>query len=229
MKTFHRVFVVCAMVSLTGCATAKMGSVRTTTTPSVRAEVTVPNRTKKEVTDALVGEVVSRGFTVVTVSDYNIVFSKPISTVATSTKRGARSNGTAEQRLSFTIAETSAGVRIVLANQIATNPGSAYEKVSDTGGGPAGEGWRQFLTTFPNIFKGRVGISLDNYNIVTNVLQGSPAMDAGIQKGDKIIRVDGAPYTRTDQLTGEPDTKVIVVVLRQGQEMPFILYRKMLK
>lgn len=235
MRTLYRILAVCATVSLVGCAagTGKMAMVRSpaATGQAVRPEVTIANQTKKDVTDALVGEVVSRGFTVVTVTEYTAVFSKPFNTAATSPslKRGARNGGSAEQRLSFTIAKTVGGVRVVLVNQIVTNPGTANERFSDAGAGPAGEGWQQFLATFFNVFKGRVGMSIDAYGYVTNVLQGSPAMEAGIRTGDKILRVDGAAYARTDQLMGEPDTKVIVVVSRQGEELPFILYRKVLK
>jgi len=233
MKTLNRILAVCAIIAFTGCAagTAKMGTVSSTGsgTTAVRPEVTIANQTKKAVTDALVGEVVSRGFAVVTVTDYTVVFSKPFTATATPMKRGARTGGAAEQRLSFTVVEAGGGVRIVLTNQIVSNPGTAYEKITDAGGGPAGEGWQQFLTAFTVLFKGRVGLSIDAYGTVTNVLPGSPAAAAGIQTGDKILRVDGAPYARTEQLTGDPDTKVVVVVLRQGEELPFILYRKVLK
>jgi S1-C subfamily serine protease len=239
MKELYRVLGLCAIAACAGCAAAPSGkTVRTAasgtpaaTTAAARPEVTIANQSKKDVTDALVGEVVSRGFTVVAVTEYTAVFSKPIEAAAPSLslKRGARSGGAAEQRLSFTIAKTGEGVRIVLVNQIVSNPGTAYERVTDAGAGPAGEGWRQFLASFPNAFKARVGMSVDGYGVVTNVVPGSPAQAAGIQTGDKIIRVDGAPYSGTSQLTGDPDTKVIVVVSRQGQELPFILYRKVLK
>ncbi|OGR80792.1 MAG: hypothetical protein A3I11_07950 [Elusimicrobia bacterium RIFCSPLOWO2_02_FULL_39_32] len=224
MKTTIRLLAFFAFLSFFGCATT-----RVLNTPSGKPEVIIENKTKKEVADALVSEMVSRGFTIKSVSDYTLVFSKPLDNIAASLLFGSQYDATPEHRPSFMIFESGAGVRVVLTNQIVTNPGSAYERVTDASGGQAGESWQDFLTLFPNVFRGRVGIFVDNKSIVTNVLQSSPAMTAGMLKDDKIVSVNGVPFSKISQLVGDPDTDVIIIVLRQEKELNFTITRKILK
>lgn len=198
-------------------------------TPSGKPEVTIQDKTKKEVTDALVGEMLSRGFTIKSVTDYTVVFTKPLDSFAAALLFGSNYDVTPEHRPSFMLVESSAGVRIVLTNQIVTNPGSAFERVTDASTGEAGQSWQDFLTGFTNLFRGRVGLHIDNKGVIANVTEGSPAMAAGILKGDKLVSVDGVPYSKISQIVGDPDTQVTLVVLRQGSELSFTLTRKLLK
>jgi len=224
MRTFIKSFCFFILISILGCASSKPLN-----TPSGKPEVTIQNKTKKEVTDALVSEMLSRGFTIKSVSDYTVVFTKPLDSFAASLLFGSRYDTTPEHRPSFMIVESGAGVRIVLTNQIITNPGSAFERVTDASTGESGQSWQEFLTAFPNLFRGRVGLYVDDKAVVTNVIEGSPAMVGGIVKGDKLVSVDGIPYSKTTQLVGDPDAQVTVVVLRQGSELSYTLTRKILK
>lgn len=222
MKYF---FVFVTFVSLIGCAASNVLN-----TPSGKPEVVIEKKSKKEVADALVSEMVSSGYAIKSVSDYNIVFGKLIdNNLAASLLFGSRYDITPEYRPSFAIFETDAGVRIVLTNQIVTNPGSGYEHVTDANGGAAGKSWQEFLAVFPNVFKGRTGIRVDKNGTVLDVIQGSPAMTEGIQKADRLVTVDSVPYSDISQLIGEPDSMVNVVVRRNGKELAFAIKRKVLK
>lgn len=55
----------------------------------------------------------------------------------------------------------------------------------------------------------------------------TPAATAGIQTGDLIMRIDGKPVSglslseATDQMRGEPGTKIILTILRESEAEPF--------
>ena len=68
--------------------------------------------------------------------------------------------------------------------------------------------------------------------LVVGVMKGSPALDAGIQAGDIIRRVDGVEYTgkelskATSVLKGEEGTDVTVIVYRAGEELELKITRR---
>ncbi len=68
---------------------------------------------------------------------------------------------------------------------------------------------------------------LDGYLYVISVIDGSPSEDAGLQSGDRIVRIDGesAIGIKHDEvrqrLRGEKGTRVVVSVERTGVEVPF--------
>ena len=223
MRSIHLVMAACALAALGGCA-PQAGMVRYA--PPRRLEVTIPNATKKDVTDDVVSAMVAREFTIVAITDYTAVFSRQLSDGSAARGRKMARAAAQEERASYTIVTAGNGVRLVLTDQLITNPGSPSERVTDASGGAAGDSWQEFLNGLPNLFRGRIGISIDRANTVISVTPGSPAADAGIQAGDVMLRVDGAPYTKPDQLIGDPGTKVVVVVTRQGKEVPMIIYRK---
>lgn len=63
-------------------------------------------------------------------------------------------------------------------------------------------------------------------------IPGSPAEEAGIKAGDKIIKVDGIEYTSEDfsniskYIKGEAGTKVNIVIERDGKEISFDIERR---
>lgn len=111
---------------LSGCATTQ-----TLKTPSGRAEVTIPNATKKQVMDELTNEMINKGYAVKSMSDYNVVYAM------TDTSFKARmffgtATSTPERRIAYNLIENSDGVRIVLNNyQIISNPGTGYESIME--------------------------------------------------------------------------------------------------
>jgi hypothetical protein len=126
---------------LSGCAT-----IEPLHTPSGKPDITIPNVTKKQVTDVLVNQMLERGFNIKSANDYNIIFTKPMEKFGEQLLLGSQYNSTPENRISANIVESSAGIRIVLNNQAITNPGSGYERVTDLNSGNYGMYWQNFLS-----------------------------------------------------------------------------------
>ena len=72
--------------------------------------------------------------------------------------------------------------------------------------------------------------AFDNGYLVLAVLPDSPALEAGLQAGDRIIAVDGAALTAEvdprGPITGEAGTSVTLTVVRDGQELSFTMVRR---
>jgi hypothetical protein len=209
---------------LAGCATTKPLN-----TPSGKPDITIPNVSKKQVTDALVGQMLTQGFNFKSSSDYNIVFIEAMDSFCEKSLLGSGCNVTPEHRASFMLDESSAGVRIVLTNQVITNPGSAFERVTDLSTGKPGQSWQDFLVSFSSLFRGRIGVNVDNKGIITKVFDGSSAQQSGLKEGDKILSVDGNIYNAVSQFLGDPETNVEVIVLRNAEVITFNITRKILK
>ena len=68
---------------------------------------------------------------------------------------------------------------------------------------------------------------------ITRVFKGSPAEEAGVQRGDILYRVEDDLYVNAENLTeavnimrGEPGTSVNVTFLRKGEEITYNILRK---
>lgn len=65
-----------------------------------------------------------------------------------------------------------------------------------------------------------VSVSEDNFITVVSPIEGTPASEAGIRTGDKIIQVEETSYTgeqmdeAIDKMRGEPNTDVVVTISR---------------
>lgn len=70
----------------------------------------------------------------------------------------------------------------------------------------------------------------DGGYLILSILPDSPALEAGLLAGDRLIAVDGTPLTAdTDPralIVGEAGTQVTVTVLRDGEELSFTMTRK---
>lgn len=100
------------------------------------------------------------------------------------------------------------------------------------------EEYREFMISVQGSYAG-VGLSVtvtteDNRITVLRAFKGSPAFEAGITSGDKIIRiddtdVDGAMLDiAVSLMRGEPHTPVEVVVFRDGEVLEFSLIRNII-
>ena len=70
----------------------------------------------------------------------------------------------------------------------------------------------------------------DGGYLILSILPDSPALEAGLQAGDRLIAVDGTPLTADIDpralIVGEAGTQVTVTVLRDGEELSFTMTRK---
>ncbi len=60
---------------------------------------------------------------------------------------------------------------------------------------------------------------VDGKRVVSAVFDGFPAAESGLQYGDEIVSVEGAPFHPILSFAGKTDTSVSVVVRRAGQEV----------
>jgi len=74
-----------------------------------------------------------------------------------------------------------------------------------------------------------VGIVLDENMVITELIPGRSAEQAGVEVGDKIIKVAGRVVSirqeAYNRLFGRPGKKVSIVVLRDGEALYFKLRR----
>lgn len=72
--------------------------------------------------------------------------------------------------------------------------------------------------------------AFDNGYLILSILPGSPALEAGLQAGDRLIAVDSVPLTADMDprvlITGAAGTSVTVTVVRDGQELNFTMVRR---
>lgn len=104
-------------------------------TPSGRPEVVISGATKKQVLDLLVAEMLANGAQVKQVHEYGAVFGKRDDSFTGALLFGSRYDSTPEMRLTFNVVEASGAVRVFCNAAMVTNPGSAFERVSDVTGG----------------------------------------------------------------------------------------------
>lgn len=63
--------------------------------------------------------------------------------------------------------------------------------------------------------------------IILRVIDKSPAKEAGLEPGDKIVEVDGKPMTSTTVLTGADGTKVkLKIVKSDGKKFEYVITRR---
>jgi carboxyl-terminal processing protease len=97
------------------------------------------------------------------------------------------------------------------------------------------EEYEEFLVDVEGTYAG-VGLSVsvsndDNMITVVNAFKGSPASEAGITAGDKIVGVNGEDVDGSmldeavNEMRGEPGTTVVISILRDGEIKDFTLER----
>ena len=127
-------------IFLAGCATTP--SLRTA---SGKPEVTIPSTSKKAVFDALTNAMIQQGYEVKNITDYSAVYGKKTDSILASMLLGSQYDSTPEARVAYTVVDTSEGVRVVAALQMITNPGSAFERVTDLSQSANAQSWQTFL------------------------------------------------------------------------------------
>jgi hypothetical protein len=119
--------VLISTIAIVSCATVP--PLRTATG---KAEVTISGVTKKQVIDGITYRMVLKGFQVKSTSDYMVVVGKKTENAAALILLGSRWDPTPEERIAFNIVEVGPGVRVIANIMYVTNPGSGFERVTDT-------------------------------------------------------------------------------------------------
>lgn len=105
-------------------------------TPSGKPEVDIV-APKPQVRDALVAQMVQRGYSMKTATDYSLVFEKPGGTLQ-NLLAGSTYDAQTMLRVTYTVVEANGGVKVIGSAGVVANPGSAFEKVTDVTGGKPG-------------------------------------------------------------------------------------------
>lgn len=101
-------------------------------TASGNPEVTIEGATRKQVVDHLVDRYTSGGLTLRSVTEYKVIVSKPADKdFLTMFLFGSRYDGVPEHRIHHTLIDRSGAVKVFARAEIVTNPGSAFERVTD--------------------------------------------------------------------------------------------------
>jgi hypothetical protein len=126
MKRLLLIVVLLAFV--TGCATAKPLQ-----TPSGRPEVTIIGATKKEISDVLVSTMLSAGVQMKQITEYTLVFAIRDTSLTGAIFFGSKYDTSPEMRITFSMIEECKfkSTRVFCTAVMVTNPGSAFERVSD--------------------------------------------------------------------------------------------------
>lgn len=136
LRSVRSMFIVISVAILAGCATPP----QRLATPSGNPEIVIPNTTRKQVIDKIVAAKLEKGMQVKSVNDYGVVVGKKVdSSFMASFLYGSRYDSTPEARITYSVVETAGGVRVFSRTEMVTNPGSAYERVSDVTQNLSGE------------------------------------------------------------------------------------------
>ena len=223
-----------------GCVT-----VQPLNTISGKPEVIINIEDKEKIKDSLVNSMMNEGFYLKTTNEYNLVFGKISNDIATSLLYGSRYDTSPELIVSFSIVKVNNGYRLIATLNVITNPGSAFERVTDLSYGSTGAHYYQKCLQFTKTKLenekegkiGRIGIIVDGKGsfIIDGIIENSPADRAGILVGDKIIRAndkeleDGDVITYLNEIPGKPGTKVKIEIQRGNEKLIFILEREIIE
>jgi hypothetical protein len=119
-------FFIVLLIFIMGCATAKPLQ-----TASGRPEIIIYNTTKKAVVDTLVSAFVPHGLQIKQMNEYNVVFAMRDTSLRGAIFFGSKYDTMPEARVTFTFVETGNTVRVFCTAAMVTNPGSAFERVTD--------------------------------------------------------------------------------------------------
>jgi hypothetical protein len=112
---------------LAGCMTAPVRF----NTQSGKPEVTIYGTTKKKVSEAIINREISKGWDLKSQSDSLLIFAQKNTSFGAQLLFGSKYDTVPESRITFTLIENNDGIRVLLKAELVTNPGSAFEKVTD--------------------------------------------------------------------------------------------------
>jgi hypothetical protein len=122
-------------------------------TTSGRPEVTIAGASKKQVIDAIVAGALEKGSQVRSVNDYGVVLARrDDSNLGAAILFGSRYDAVPESRMHLNVVEVPGGIRVFGRAEMVTNPGSAFERVTDITRG-AGQQIQDALVRLQGRFK----------------------------------------------------------------------------
>lgn len=113
-------------VFMSGCATPVIHN-----TPSGRPEVTINRTTRNEVGAQLTNEMLNRGYNITKQTDYMLAFDRPVDNIFAAALLGSRYDSTPNARITYTLTDMNNETRVVADIKIVTNPGSAFERLTN--------------------------------------------------------------------------------------------------
>lgn len=114
-------------------------------TASGKPEVILPHLNRQQARDHLVNDMIGNGYELKRSDEYALVFGKRTNSAAAAMLFGSRYDSTPEERVIVNTLDTQGGVRLIFTLQIVTNPGSAFERVTDNSRGKAARDLQQIL------------------------------------------------------------------------------------
>jgi len=100
-------------------------------TPSGRPEILIRGGSRKGATDGISVRLLPNGWKIKEASEYVAVFGKRADSFGAAFLYGSRYDAIPEARMTFTMVDTDEGLRVFCVMEMVTNPGSAFERVSD--------------------------------------------------------------------------------------------------
>ena len=232
-----------AIIVILGLLFSSCASNYNLNTSSGRADVIIYNVEKKDVVYVIINSLLSAGYSLKSQNEYNLVMTKRYDNpkdVGVALLMGSQYDPFPEHRVSFNLLNYSNGIRIITDVWMVTNPGSAFERITNlsTNSRMAYE-YQIYLNEIKSSLeksaelrrRGKIGVSVEKNQIV-NVVEGSNAEQAGLLMGDIILFIDGVPitestsdYMMTMMITGEPGTTVSFIIQRGKQKMEISVVR----
>lgn len=130
----------CVLAVLSACQTAPPLATR-----SGKPEILIESCTPKAASDAIVAYMSEKGFRMQQANDYLLVFSKADERLGAQLLMGSEWNPTPDARVTYTLAPEGDGVRVFVAGEYVTNPGTGFERRSDMTTGKTAHDFQSLL------------------------------------------------------------------------------------
>jgi hypothetical protein len=150
MKTRFVIFLILFM----GCASEKPINTYART-----PEITIPGVTKKQAKEALIEQMISRGFIIRSANDFSqsssglsIIFNKPMDDSGSQYFQDPDQDTPMEYRVKFNLFDTDSGVRIVLSYHTFTNPDYSAAVVHGFSRSDEKDYWQELFVSLANSF-----------------------------------------------------------------------------
>lgn len=155
--------------------------------------VEIADADKKQVTDIIINDLISWGYSIVTVNEYQLSFRKDLDNSMDKFIFGTNFNRIPESRVSFNIISINGNVKITLEVKIVSNPGSGYERstaITDAS-------WQSYLNNLKAKFNGQIVYGMfipekkkERAFEITEIIKNSSAEKEGLVKGDLILMIN---------------------------------------